>query len=202
MLLGIHLTLLIGPTRPVPAPISLIEAFKSIEVTNTDEGRDGFQVIFSVGRNRLADTLDYTLVNNPLLKPFNRIIVIVTLGAVPCVLIDGIITHQQFSPTDNLGQSTLTITGEDVSVMMDLKEKSVTHPNQPDTAIVSKIIRSYNQYGLVPTIIPPPLMDTPSIVDRIPSQQGTDLEYILELAKLYNYVFYIEPTDVPGINTA
>ncbi len=202
MLLGIHLTLLIGPTRPVPAPISLIEAFKSIEVTNTDEGRDGFQVIFSVGRNRLADILDYTLVNNPLLKPFNRIIVIVTLGAVPCVLIDGIITHQQFSPTDNLGQSTLTITGEDVSVMMDLKEKSVTHPNQPDTAIVSKIIRSYNQYGLIPTVIPPPLMDTPSIVDRIPSQQGTDLEYILELAKLYNYVFYIEPTDVPGINTA
>ena len=83
LLLGIHLTLLIGPTRPVPAPISMIEAFKSIEVTNTDEGRDGFQMIFSVGRNRLADILDYTIVNNPLLKPFNRIIVIVTLGAVP-----------------------------------------------------------------------------------------------------------------------
>ena len=118
------------------------------------------------------------------------------------VLIDGIITHQQFSPTDNPGQSTLTITGEDVSVMMDLKEKSVTHPNQSDTAIVLKIIRSYDQYGLVPIVIPPPLMDTPLIVDRIPSQQGTDLEYILELAKLYNYIFYIEPTNVPGTNTA
>ena len=202
MALGNYLTLLIGKTRPVPAPISMIEAFKSIEVTNTDEGRDGFQIIFSVERSRLADILDYTLVNSSLLKPFNRIIVIVTLGAKQHVLIDGIITHQQFSPTDNLGQSTLIITGEDVSVMMDLKEKTVTHPEQSDAAIVYKIIKSYRQYGLDPKVISSPLMDTPLIVDRIPSQQGTDLEYILELAKLYNYVFYIEPTDVPSINTA
>jgi hypothetical protein len=202
MLLGINLTLLIGPTLPLPAPISLIMALRSIEVTNTDEGRDGFQISFAVGRSGPADILDYSLMNNPLLKPFSRVIIMMTFGAMPKVLIDGIVTHQQFAPSTNPGQSTLTLTGEDVSVMMGMKEKSVTHPNQPDIAIVSKIILSYAQYGLVPTVIPPLSIDVPSMVDMIYSQQGTDLDYILRRARLYNYVFYIEPTDVPGVNIA
>ena len=35
----------------------------------------------------------------------------------------GIITHQQLSPGNDPGSGTLTVTGEDVSVMMDLEEK-------------------------------------------------------------------------------
>jgi hypothetical protein len=86
--------------------------------------------------------------------------------------------------------------------MMDMEERSEIHPNQPDTAIVNKTILSYGQYGLVPVAIPPVSMDVPLIVDRVPSQQGTDLVYLLELASSHDYVFYIEPTDRPGINKA
>jgi hypothetical protein len=198
-LLGIHLTLLIGPTLPIPAPASITDSIKSIEVTSTDKGRDGFQISFTVGRKGTADILDYSLLNNPLLKVFNRVIIMVTLGVMPKVLIDGIITHHQLSTNNEPGQSTLTITGEDQSVMMDMEEKSTTYPNQPDVAIISRIISSY---GLVPYIVPPPLIDVPLSLYVIPSQQATDLEYILERSKLYNYRFYIEPTDQPGINTA
>jgi hypothetical protein len=198
---------MIGPTIPIPAPASLVEAISSIEVTNTDEGRDGFQIIFSIGKSSNNQTLteginDFSLINNPLLKPFNRVIIMVTFGAVPRVLIDGIITHQQFNPSQEPGQSSLTIIGEDISVMMDMKEISTTHPNQPDIAIVSKIIASYAQYGLVPMIIPPKSMDVPVMVTRIPSQQSTDLQYILELANTYDFIFYIEPTRAPLVNIA
>jgi hypothetical protein len=197
---------MVGPTIPLPVPAALADAIESMEIKNTDEGRDGFQIVFSVGRagaqNPTENILDYTLINNPLLNTFNRVIVMLVFGLSPTVLIDGIITHRQFSPSVEAGQSKLTIMGEDVSVMMDRKESSITHPNQPDTAIVSKIIASYSQYGLVPTVVPPASMDVPVEVDRIPSQQATDLQYIKALSEAYDYVFYIEPTSVPEVNKA
>lgn len=203
---GVFAVLMVGPTMPLPAPETLSNAIESIKVTNTDEGRDGFQIVFSVGKggaaNPTENPLDYTLIDSPLLKAFNRVIVMVVFGLMPAVLIDGIITHKQFSPSTEPGQSKLTITGEDVSIMMDRKEMSTTHPNQPDIAIVAKIIASYAQYGLVPTVIPPASMDIPIEVNRVPAQQSTDLEYIQSLAKQYGYVFYIEPTAVPGVNKA
>lgn len=197
---------MIGPTIPLPVSQDLANAVESIEVRNTDEGRDGFQIVFSIGRagSQTPDgnPLDYSLVENPLLNAFNRVIVMLVFGLSPTVLIDGIITHKQFNPSAQPGQSKLTITGEDVSIMMDRKESSTTHPNQPDIAIVSKIIASYSQFGLVPSVVPPASMDVPIMVNRIPSQQATDLQYIKSLAEAYDYVFYVEPTAVPGVNKA
>ncbi|MEM6353894.1 MAG: hypothetical protein AAF766_24375, partial [Cyanobacteria bacterium P01_D01_bin.14] len=44
--------------------------------------------------------------------------------------------------------------------------------------------------------------DFPVEVERTPSQQGTDLAYIKALAERNSFVFYIEPTPVPGVNAA
>lgn len=205
---GIFAVLMVGPTTPLPVPPAVANAVESIEVRNSDdEGRDGFQIIFTIGRagaqsSVVGNPLDYSLVDNPLLNAFNRVIIMLVFGLSPKVLIDGIITHKQFNPSTEPGQSKLTITGEDVSIMMDRKESSTTHPNQPDIAIVSKIIASYSQYGLVPMVMPPASMDVPITVNRIPSQQATDLEYIKLLAQRYDYVFYVEPTSIPNVNTA
>jgi hypothetical protein len=199
---GIRLKLLIGPTIPIPAPAPLIDALQSVEVTNTDEGRDGFQITFAVGRSGVKEMMDYPLLKDMLVNTFIRVIIKISIGTTERVLIDGIITNHELNPSNEPGQSILTITGEDISVMMDKEEKSETHPNQPDTAIVTKIILSYAQYGLVPIIIPPDSIDVPSITDRVPSQQGTDLQYIKELSDLHDYTFFIEPTSTIGINNA
>jgi hypothetical protein len=200
---GINLSLLIGETVPVQAPLPLVNAIQSVEVTNTDEGRDGFQITINVGRSGgPVEIIDYSLVENPLLRPFSRVIIAVLFGLIPKVLIDGFITHKQLRPSNEPGKSTLLVTGEDLSIAMDLDEKSETHPNQSDTVIVTKIILSYGTYGLVPVVIPPASMDVPTSVNRIPSQQGTDLSYIRDLAGIYDYIFYIEPTSIPGINNA
>ncbi|VVB52070.1 Uncharacterised protein [uncultured archaeon] len=199
---SIHLTMLIGPTVPVPAPSLLAEALQSVEVTHSDEGRSGFQITFQVGRSGPFDLLDYSLLSNPLLKPCNRVILIVTFNAVPRVLMDRIITKQHLSPGNEPGTSTLSITGEDVSIMMDMEEKSVEHITQDETIIANKIILSYPQYQLIPIVIPPPMIDPPIAIVRVPVQQDTDLEYLKEMAERYAYVFYIAPGPAPLTNTA
>jgi len=200
--LGIHLTVLIGPTVPMPAPPTILEAMESVEVTHQDQGSSGFQLVLKVGRSGPADLMEFNMLKNPLLKPFNRIILVVTFGAVPRVLMDGIITHQQLSPNNTPGASRMTITGEDVSVMMDLEEKSAEHPAQDETVIANKIILSYAQYGLVPMVIPPAAVDPPVPTDRTPVQQVTDRQHLIDMAARHGYVFYVTPGLVPGQNTA
>ncbi|MEF3274148.1 MAG: hypothetical protein K6356_07065 [Chloroflexus sp.] len=200
-LLGTRLSLLIGPTIPVPAPPPLLKALVSAEVTHRDEGRSGFQIVFQLGRER-GDLLDYALLAGPLLHVGNRLLLIVWFGTLPQVLMDGLITNQQLQPANQTGSATLTITGEDVSVAMDRAEKSVEHPAQPEPVIALKIIASYGQYGLLPLVIPPPALDVPSPVERTPVQQATDLAYLRQIAERFAYVFYIAPGPAPLTNTA
>ena len=200
-LLGIRLTVLAGATLPVPLPKALTESIASVEVTHSDEARSGFQIVFQVGRDR-TNYLDFPHLQNNQLKPFARVILMVTLGLIPQVIMDGIVTNQQLSPSNDPGGSTLTITGEDVSVMMDREEKNVEHPAQPENIIATKIIGQYAQYGLIPQVIPPPSLDAPPPTERIPTQQVTDLSYLQDLARRYNYVFYVSPGPLPGSNTA
>jgi hypothetical protein len=157
---------------------------------------------FEAGRSGPASLVDYPLLSLPLLHPFHRVILIVTFGAIPRVLIDGIITHQELEPRTQPGSSTLTITGEDVSIMMDLEEKSVEHPAQDETLIALKLIGSYFQYGLIPMVLPPTVVDPPIPIERVPVQQGTDLQYLQEIAQRHGYVFYVAPGPLPALNTA
>ena len=101
------------------------------------------------------------------------------------------------TPAEEPGGSRLTVTGEDLSVLLDLEEKSVEHPAQPETVIALKIIGSYAQHGLIPSVIPPPSLDVPLPTDRTPVQQGTDLQYLLQMAGRYGYVFYVDPGPAP-----
>ena len=83
MLLGVNLTLLIGPTVPLPAAPDIAEAVQSVSVTHNDEGRSGFQITLQIGRAGPTDLLDYRLLLHPQLRPFNRVIVMVTFNAMP-----------------------------------------------------------------------------------------------------------------------
>lgn len=201
-LLGAHLTLLMGPTVPLPAPPAVLEMLDSIEITHSDEGRSGFQIVFKAVRGK-ADLIDYLIFANPQFKAGNRTIITCTFGAVPLVLMDGVITNHQLKPGAPGGDpASLTLTGEDVSIMMDLQEKNAEHPAQPDNVIAMKIILSYAQYGLIPLVIPPITLDVPLPVERTPVQRATDLAYLTEIAGRHAYTFFIIPGPVIGTNTA
>jgi len=51
-------------------------------------------------------------------------------------------------------------------------------------------------------VIPSVLIDIPIPVDRIPRQQGSDFEYITQLADEVGYVFYLNPGPAPGTSIA
>jgi hypothetical protein len=204
MPLGINLTLMIGENIPKPAPRSLVEALKGVEVTQSDEGRSGFQIVFQLGRSSRNDIKDYQLLKEPLLKVFNRVILIVTIGATAQILMDGVITNHQFSPSPEPGNSTFAITGEDVSVMMDLEKKSAEHTAQDEATIARMLISQpqYAKYGLVAQVVSPQFKDRPTKNERIPSQQGSDLEYLKAIAARFAHVFYVIPGPASGTNTA
>jgi hypothetical protein len=193
--LGIRLLLLIGKTIPLPASYDLTSALVKVEVTNDAKGGDGFQMTFSLAKG----ILDYSLFRGGTFDPGARVIIGVVLGVLPEVLIDGIITHHQIAPSNDPGKSTLTVTGSDVSIMLDMEEKNQAHANQPDFLIFSKLIGQYAQYGLVPQ--PTPTTDVPIMIQRTPCQQETDLKFIQRMAQRNGFVFYVEPVTV-GVNKA
>jgi len=195
--LGVRLQLLIGPTIAVPAPYPVMEALTDVEVTNRDQEFDGFKLSFSLGKETI---LDYGLLLSGRLDPPSRVIIMVSIGVLPQVLIDGIITNHQIAPSNRPGESTLTVFGKDISLKLSLEEKNATFPNQPDSVIVTRLIADYPTLGLLPRVTP--TTDVPIQVDRIPSQQGNDLDFIRELARRNGFVFYIEPTVIPGVNDA
>ncbi|MGZ4870087.1 MAG: hypothetical protein ACXV2F_07000, partial [Halobacteriota archaeon] len=112
--LGVRLTLLAGPTLPVPVSESIIDSLLSAEVTHSDEAHSGFQLTFATGRSGPGDLRDYALLSSPNLKPFCRVILVVTIGVEARVLMDGMITHLELQPGSRPGEALFTVTGEDV----------------------------------------------------------------------------------------
>lgn len=200
MLKGIHFTLLIGPVVPVPVPKVALEALTSVQVTSGAGGPSGFQLSFTLNnRSPLHAQFPIAAGQTPLL----RVIIVATINGAPQVLIDGVMTHQQVTPGSQPGQFTLTITGEDLTKVMDLQDVSgIPYPAMPPESRVALIIAKYAAFGMIPLVIPSLFPDLPIPVERIPTHQGTDLAYIKQLASEVGYVFYVEPGPAPGTNFA
>ena len=200
MISGIHLTLLIGPGVPIPAPPPLVEALESVQVTSGTD-RAGFQLAFNAGPSSL---LQMVLLPAGYFDPIvTRVIVIATVRGIPHVLIDGVVTRHELGPSNEPGKSTLTITGEDLTALMDLVEMPfMRYPAQPVAVRVLAMLAKYAAFGIAPIVIPPlfPGLDNP--LKEMPSQRGTDLAYIRELASNAGYVFYLEPGPAPGMSLA
>ena len=194
--LGIRLVLLVGKTVPQPAPADVVDAITRVEVTNDAELGDGFQISFTLGKDQAGS---YGVLDGGALDLFNRAVIAVAVGAVPEVLIDGIIAHHQLVPSNEPGMSTLTVTGRDLRQVLDLEEKNEKYENQPDFVIFTRLIADYGQYGLVPQATP--TTDFPIELQRIPRQHETDLKFIERMAKRNGFVFYIEPVTF-GVNRA
>jgi hypothetical protein len=194
--LGIRLIVWVGRTIPLPAPPSVMKALTEVTVTNDAEGQDGFQLTLTLGKDQL---FDYGVLFSGTFDPLKRVVIGVLMGAMPEVLIDGVVTHHQVVPSGEPGMSTLTVTGKDLTQMLDLDEQNDAYPNQPDFVIVARLVAGYPQYGLVPETTPTP--DVPIMLQRVPRQHETDLKFIRRMALRNGFVFYVEPATF-GINRA
>jgi len=199
VLQGIHLTLLIGPAVPMPAPKSVVDAVQSIQVTSSKD-KSGFQITFAMSKD---SPLQRTLLPAGFFDPMTtRVIVIVTLGGFPNVIMDGVVTRQEMTPSSEPGQSTLTITGEDLSVLMDVFEIKRPFIALDDTLTLYEVLAPYAAFGVVPLVLPPLFTDFLPPTEGWDAQTGTDLQLIRQIADANGYVFYVEPGPLPGQSIA
>src|SRR5271166_3834334 len=201
MLRDVQLRLMIGPFIPLTPPRPVMDALVEVQVTVNDVGVSGFQIKFSIDKQSPLQIVFLLAGGGPLL--FMRVVVVVVVNGVANVLIDGVITKNDISPGDKGSASTLTLTGEDLTALMNQSDWSgFPFPACPAEARVALLLAKYAVFGVVPLIIPSVMIDVPIPIDRIPSQQGTDLEYIRSLAEQVGYVFYIDPGPAPGVSKA
>jgi len=202
---GIQLTLLVGPVVPLPVPRVVLEALESVQVTTAAGSASGFQLSFQITARSELNTIFLIAAgtNTSLATPPLRVLLIVTLNGAPQPLFDGVMTRVDVQPGSQGSPGTLTVTGEDVSRAMDMQDYSgLPFPAMPIEARVALLCAKYAPFGLIPLIIPVLFPDVQIPIDRIPAQQGTDLQYIQELARQVGYVFYVEPGPTPGTNIA
>jgi hypothetical protein len=95
---------------------------------------------------------------------------------------DGIVTQQEMTPSSEPGQSTLTITGEDLSVLMDLVEIKRPWPGCDSTVQDYGALAPYAALGVTPVVIPSLFTDFLPPTDGYKSQYKTDLEHLKMLA--------------------
>src|SRR5262249_26696186 len=186
------LTLLRGPSlAPVTAEIDA--GLRAAKVAVRMGARTTFELTFSVGRHRFSWG---NLLANGYFDPGTRL-TLVTDGDAR-VLVDGIVTGQELSLSGSGRSQTLVVSGEDLSVLMDLNEVALQYPGEPAHVRAQVIIARYAVYGIEPAVVPAPIVEIPISTERIPTQAETDYRYLRRLAENVGYLFAIQAGPAPG----
>jgi hypothetical protein len=198
MLKGVHITMMIGPVIPIPVPQFVTDALQSMTV-EAGEDETSFQISFRVGKRSPLQTVFLLTGGVPL--PL-RVVLIATLNGLPQVLVDGLATNQQISPSSDSSDAILTLTGHDLSAAMGLQEfTGIPYPAMSVEAQVELILAKYAVLGIVPMVIPTAIPEVPLPIERIPVHEGTDLDHIRERARWVGYTFHMM-TPAPLVNIA
>jgi hypothetical protein len=200
MLKGIYLSLMVGPAVPVIAPKEVMDDLTSISVKESKES-SGFQLVFNIGKNSL---IQKALLPAGYFDPIvTRVILIATVKGIPHVLMDGLVTNHELGPSSEAGKSTLTITGEDLSLAMDLVSKTVPFPGMPEVAIINLLLAPYAALGIIPLVIPPIISTVKMPNEGFISQiSTTDRSFIRSMARSCGYVFFVQPGPLPAQSIA
>lgn len=197
---GFYLSLYVGSLQAEPMAKAAVDALTEVQVTSSASTQSGFQLTFTLGKRSPLAT---SLLPSGYFDPRRRVIIVVTVRGTPRVLMDGIITKQDVTPSNEAGKSSLTITGLDLSALMDFVDLTgIPYPALPRSARVAVILLKYAVFGIVPFVVPTFVSLFENPLEQIPVQQGTDLAYIQALARTSGYVFYVEPGPKPGFSTA
>lgn len=195
-----ELQVLTGLVSLSPLSPDLVQSIDSVQVTHTAGRRSGFQITFrlSPGSRLATEVLPLGSLEAP-----TRVVLVLTLHGATTVLMDGVVTRHDVAPGTTPGEGRLTVTGVDLSQMMDLVDLSgVPMPAMPLEVQALFLLARYAPLGVVPLVIPTPLIDVPNPLDRIPAQQGTDYEHLRRTSAAIGYVFHVEPGPAVGMSTA
>lgn len=198
--LGTHLTVLAGPTVPLPLPGPLAGRLLGATVHESDAERSAFDLTFDAGRSGPGALLDVPMLQTWPLRPGARVSLVLTVGAIPTVLADGFVSRIDLTPGQGPGGAQAVVICEDVARLLDREEVNRERPLD-DYPQVLAILAPYAARGVLPQAIPPMDMDPPLPIERVPQQRDTDLGHLQELALRHGYVTYAMPGPAPGTST-
>jgi len=194
------LSLRMGSVNPTPVPQAVIDALTDVSVSTTVGAQSGFQMKFTIGKNSL---LSQQLLPSGFFDPRQRVIITATVNGNPDVLMDGIITKHDVTPSNEPGKSTLTVTGLDISALMNfINLTGIPYPAIPNFVIVDIVLAKYLLFGCVPVVIPDKTLVIRNPLEKYWKQVGTDYAYVTSLAQQSGYLFYIDPGPQPGMSIA
>lgn len=191
MTLGVQALITVGTSGLDPLGLPLTNLIEQIEVNEVADGQSGFRISFSGARSGSGAGSDYAVLSDSRVALFERVRISVGLGADWTVLMDGLITNIWTDPGRGGGASQVVVTGSDLTVAMDREEKTETWEGRNEADTVLEIIMKYAKYGLFPIRALGGARLDPK--EETPTQRGTDLNHIYELADLFGYVFALYP---------
>ena len=148
---SLHLTLLMGPVIPVPVPQLVVDALIEVSVTNAVGSASGFELKFGLSND--DSVLTHLMLLLAQVGPVLRTILIVVVKGMPEVVIDGVVTQHQVTPDVQSGTSMLTLTGSDLTAVLDFVDftgipyPAISAPRGPCCADNRKIcdVRPYSR---------------------------------------------------------
>jgi hypothetical protein len=196
---GFYLTLMMGSFNASPVPQPVIDALTDIQVTSTVGSQGGFQMKFTLGKQSPVQQM----LGSGYFDPRTRVIIAVTVNGSVEVLMDGIITKQDITPDSKPGKSMLTVTGIDLTALMDFLDLTgIPYPALPEFLIVEAVLAKYLVLGVVPLAIPASIPNFQNPLEHFIKQVGTDYKFVTTLARQTGAVFYLDPGPNPGSSMA
>lgn len=174
---GLRLTLLTGRRQLSPLDPALVTRLTSVSVTESDEQQSVFTLVFDAGRSRRG-LIDVAGLGEMPIEPFSRVALVLDFGSQPVVLISGIVTQIELEPGSGPGTSSLRVSGEDLSFLLDRLEHHASYSQHDDEQIVRAILTPGSPRACSVTCIrpadrrPPPRRSAP-----LPSQDQTSRRY-------------------------
>jgi len=196
---GFYLTLMMGPFNASPVPRAVIDALTEVQVTSTVGSQGGFQLKLTLAKQSPVQQM---LVGGQF-DPRTRVIIAVTVNGATEVLMDGIITKQDITPDSKPGKSTLTLTGLDLTALMDFIDLTgIPYPALPNFLIVEAILAKYIPLGVTPVAIPNAIPQIENPLSSFIKQNGTDYAFINTMGRETGWIFYLDPGPTPGKSMA
>ena len=187
-------TLLFG-TGPAaaPAPPDVVDAIREIGVEASVGEASVFRLRLATAQSTLGD---WTLLDTDYFRPLTPVSIRITnsLGF-PETLMNGYVFRQDVNYSNAPGDSTIDVTGMDVTLLMNLEEKIQRWPNQPDGVIATTI---FGAYLVVPRVdpTPPQLVEPQGTV----TQRSTDIRFLRWMAARNGFQCYVQPEPVSGVD--
>jgi len=177
-----------------PAPSSLLAAVQQIDIEDNATLADMIRLRIALGVD--AEGSKWNVLDEDIFPRLTNIKVGVAVGSANAVpLISGYVIETHAEMSNVPGQSVLSVTGMDPTVLMHLEEKVKPWPNMADSDVASAIF-SDGAYGFTPVV------DTTKWTRQEDNQtliqRGSDIQFLRQLAEHNGYECFVELNDSSG----